>query len=100
MPHALACAGACRKGETLFNHGLAPRASHGGLKLCVSHVRLHAFACRAATRRGTNLFTQNIFLLPLTTTTSPPRSRLATCCGSSVAGSSCQPSPLSLGSKE
>src|SRR4051794_38449364 len=55
---------------------------------------VYAFACKAATRPGTNLLTQNIFLLPLTTTTSPALSRFATSPGFSVAGSSCQPRPL------
>src|SRR5438309_2110860 len=33
--------------------------------------RLQVLACNAAASLGTNLFTQNIFLLPFTTTTSP-----------------------------
>ena len=39
---------------------------------------VYAFACRAASSLGTNLLTQNIFLLPLTTTTSPLCSNAAT----------------------
>src|SRR5206468_2026655 len=60
---------------------------------------VYAFACKAASSLGTNLFTQNIFLLPLTTTTSPSRSNAAICWGSSVAGSSCQPSARSAGTR-
>src|SRR5215468_3111938 len=58
----------------------------------------HVLACKAATSLGTNLLIQNIFLLPLTTTTSPRRNRLATSCGSRLAGSSCQPRTMFGGS--
>ena len=68
---------------------------NGGWKL----RPVYAFACKAASSRGTNLLTQNIFLLPLTTTTSPARSSATIFSGSSVAGSSCQPRPLPAGSR-
>src|SRR6516225_3753845 len=58
----------------------------------------HALACKAATSLGTNLLIQNIFLLPLITTTSPRCNRLATSCGSRLAGSSCQPRTMFGGS--
>src|ERR1700740_434961 len=51
---------------------------------CVHPVGV--LACKGATGRATNLLTQNIFLLPLTTTTSPASKSAAMLSGLSVAG--------------